>query len=190
MRRVRQVSALGFAIIILALASRAAATTPPPGFVLQESIAVPVDGSSVVSATPLLSGVTYKIRASGRFTIGPAPFGDAEYFFDTLNNLLGDTCPGVDIGLGINDPVIDSNKLPLWGAFNPANEYTIDFIGLGAPIGLNYHDCVYTDNSGSLTVEVFAPVTAVPTLSEWAQLGMAALLVGGGLVAIRKRSTT
>lgn len=32
------------------------------------------------------------------------------------------------------------------------------------------------------------PVTAVPTLSEWAQIGMAALLVGGGLLAIRKRA--
>lgn len=34
------------------------------------------------------------------------------------------------------------------------------------------------------------PVAAIPTLSEWAQIGMAALLVGGGLLAIRKRSTT
>lgn len=30
--------------------------------------------------------------------------------------------------------------------------------------------------------------TAIPTLSEWSQIGMAALLVGGGLLAIRKRS--
>ncbi|MDE2179331.1 MAG: IPTL-CTERM sorting domain-containing protein [candidate division NC10 bacterium] len=30
--------------------------------------------------------------------------------------------------------------------------------------------------------------TAISTLSEWAQLGMAALLVGGGLLAMRKRS--
>lgn len=28
----------------------------------------------------------------------------------------------------------------------------------------------------------------IPTLSEWAQIGMAVLLLGGGLLAIRKRS--
>jgi hypothetical protein len=31
--------------------------------------------------------------------------------------------------------------------------------------------------------------TSIPTLSEWAQLGMVALLMGGRLLAIRKRST-
>jgi hypothetical protein len=30
--------------------------------------------------------------------------------------------------------------------------------------------------------------TAIPTLSEWAQIGMAALLVGGGLWAMRRRA--
>ncbi len=34
-----------------------------------------------------------------------------------------------------------------------------------------------------------SPSAAIPTLSEWAQIGMAALLVGGGLLALRKRST-
>jgi hypothetical protein len=29
---------------------------------------------------------------------------------------------------------------------------------------------------------------AIPTLSEWAQIGMAALLMGGGLLALCKRS--
>jgi hypothetical protein len=33
-----------------------------------------------------------------------------------------------------------------------------------------------------------APV-GIPTLSEWAQIGMAGLLIGGGLLALRKRST-
>ncbi len=32
-----------------------------------------------------------------------------------------------------------------------------------------------------------ASATGIPTLSEWAQIGMAALLVGGGLVALRRR---
>ena len=35
-------------------------------------------------------------------------------------------------------------------------------------------------------VAVSSPATGIPTLSEWAQVGMAALLVGGGLLALRK----
>jgi len=37
--------------------------------------------------------------------------------------------------------------------------------------------------AGSLTT---TPTAGIPTLSEWAQIGMAALLVGGGLVALRR----
>ncbi len=33
-----------------------------------------------------------------------------------------------------------------------------------------------------------ASTTGIPTLSEWAQIGMAALLVGGGLLAIRRQA--
>jgi subtilisin family serine protease len=39
-----------------------------------------------------------------------------------------------------------------------------------------------------LALQAIAPA-GIPTLSEWAQIGMAALLVGGGLLALRKRST-
>lgn len=42
--------------------------------------------------------------------------------------------------------------------------------------------------SNPLGVAVSSPA-GIPTLSEWAQIGMVALLVGGGLLAIRKRST-
>ena len=35
--------------------------------------------------------------------------------------------------------------------------YTIDFAGQGSSISLNYHDCGYGDNFGSLTVEVWLP---------------------------------
>lgn len=59
------------------------------------------------------------------------------------------------------------------------------YVTWGAP--LNPHsgddDLVVLKLTGDAT-----PPADIPTLSEWAQIGMAALLVGGGLLARRKRS--
>lgn len=127
-----------------------------------ETIAVPSDGSSVSSSTSLASGTTYWIRASGAMVIGTIcshPDADAEYYCFS-QGAPTDICAGfgptVDNGIGINDSTNDSAKFPFWGLYNPAHVYTIAFVGLGAPIALNYHDCVYGDNSGSLTVEILS----------------------------------
>src|SRR5262245_40837208 len=156
------------ATALVGVAALAGAATPPTGYVLLETITVPFDGGSVTSTTSLQTGVTYKIRALGLFSIGGAGygFGDAEYAFDTLNGggNVSDTNipPEVDLGIGINDTINDIPKFPSWGSFNPSHVYTVDFVGLGAPISLNYHDSLYPDNAFSANVEIFAPVTAAP----------------------------
>ena len=43
-------------------------------------------------------------------------------------------------------------------------------------------------NTNTHTEIFVCDAVGIPTLSEWAQIGMAALLVGGGLVALRKQS--
>ena len=173
----------------------APATTPPQGFVLLETITVPADGSPVVSTHSLQPGVTYKVRALGTFVIGGAGFGygDAEYAFDAQNGNVSDSNlpPSVDLGIAINDTANDIPKFPSWGGFDPSHVYTIDFVGLGAPISLNYHDSVYSDNAFSATVEIFAPagappVAAVPTLTTWAQIILFGLLLAGGLSVLRR----
>jgi hypothetical protein len=76
------IGAITFAIALGLLVKGSEAQSPPiPGFTLLETITVPVDGSSVVSNTPLDSGVTYRLRASGTFIVGgPGDHtGDAEY---------------------------------------------------------------------------------------------------------------
>jgi len=135
-----------------------------PGYTLQETINVPVNGNLVSSTTVLDSGVTYKIQASGTFNVGGLGdgLGDAEYAnFSNPPSSLQDNCggtpDGVDLGIGINDTVNDNAKFPFWGGFESSHVYTIDFVGQGSSINLNYHDCAYTDNSGSLTVEVWRP---------------------------------
>jgi hypothetical protein len=42
--------------------------------------------------------------------------------------------------------------------------------------------------TGDGQVVITYTIAAIPTLSEWAQLGMMALLVLGGLLALRRRS--
>jgi len=136
-----------------------------PSYILQETISVPVDGSSVTSSTLLDKGITYRIRASGTFRAGgPAPgfdgLADAEYanFISppsSLQNNCGGSPSDVDLGIGINDTVDDNNKFPSWGAYDPSHVYTIDFVGQGMSISLKYHDCNYWDNVGSLVVEIF-----------------------------------
>lgn len=191
--------ALGLGVV-LGAASLASATSPPDGFVLVETIPVPRSGNVKTSTTVLQAGVTYKLRASGTITVSvgnPCPFADAEYErFDASGadscGLFGDLAfDGTDTGIGINDTVLDGAKAPKWGPYTTSHEYTIDFVGLGAAITVNYHDCpgCTGDNTGpnSLIVEIFAPVQPVPTLTQWAQILMAALLLGGGLWALRHR---
>lgn len=153
-------------MITVGLPAFAGATTPPQGYFLLETIAVPSDGSSVVSTHTLQAGTAYKIRASGIFVIGGAGYGygDAEYAFNEQNGNVSDTNvpPEVDLGIAIDDTVNDIPKFPSWGSFNPSHEYTIDFAGAGAPVSLNYHDSLYTDNGFSATVEIFAPGSPPP----------------------------
>lgn len=152
-----------------------------PGHTLVETVIVPVTGASVLSTTVLATGVTYKLRASGTFAIGgicsPA---DSEYAcFD--NPPVIDKCinEGTDIGIGVNDTVLDAEKSPFWGEFAADHIYTINFVGLEAPINLDYHDCAFSDNSGSLTVEIFAPLPQpVPVLGAFGRVLLGACLLG------------
>ncbi len=113
-----------------------------------------------MSLTTLQNGVTYKIRGCGTVALandGRPDDGDAEYQFEpTPDHMPANNVPPncVDVGIGINDTVNDASKFPSWGAFSPTHNYTINFIGLGAPIGLDFHDC-FGDNVGSLTVLIF-----------------------------------
>ena len=191
-----------FEFLMLGLTATAWATAPPAGFMTQETLTVPVDGSTIASATTLQAGTTYLLRVTGTFTIAtpPCPLADGEFARFEVNN----TCalPGTpqdfvgpyDIGVGINSAIANNNKGITWSTtFDPTHQYTASFVGLGAPIGVNYHDILYTDNSGSLTLEIFAPQTQpiptqpIPTLTEWGLLALLALVVGSGVWMLRHR---
>jgi len=120
------------------------------------------------SKAKLAKGKHYILRASGTCTIGPptdaSPIdsSDAEYAFlpsdpfdlSSVVDRCGSRGANIEFGIGVDDPDIDSEKTPHWGDYNPSHVYSIDFVGKGATIGLNFHDCVYRDNEGELQVEI------------------------------------
>jgi hypothetical protein len=91
--------------------------------------------------------------------LADAEYADFSNIPSSLQNNCGYSPSGVDLGIGINDQVNDNNKLPFWGDYDPSHVYTVDLVGQGMPITVNYHDCDYHDNSGSLRVDVFRPTT-------------------------------
>ena len=134
---------------------------PPSGFTPLETVLVPVDGTSVQSLVALKAGVIYKLRASGTAVARGSVLADAEYAFDandgSVINNQGNFSLDVDLGIGVNDPLNSNNKFPFWGNFDPTHTYTINFVGQGLPISLNYHGSFQADSSRSLTVEIFRP---------------------------------
>jgi hypothetical protein len=141
----------------------AACDDDPPGmdagidaggeFVVLEEISVPVSSGTVPSANELLAGVTYRLRASGTFNAGQDTFGDAEYIGFTTGTPV-DTQSGIDIGLAVNDTVVDGTRMPKWGAYRDTHVYEADFVGNGTPIVAQFHDATYGNNNGSLTLTI------------------------------------
>ena len=129
-----------------------AAPDAPPVWTVIEMFAVNTASSTGrTSATVLANGVTYRLRVSGTATVIDGITGDGEYY-DFANPKDLACCE--DVGIGIDDPTVDTNTTPNWGPYNPQHVYTIDFVGKGATIRAVYQDTVYGNNSGSLMLEI------------------------------------
>ncbi|MEO6599368.1 MAG: choice-of-anchor C family protein [Polyangiaceae bacterium] len=149
-------------------------TLTPEGYSRVERILVPTDGSSVASQTPLEFGRTYKVRAWGTFKSGGPGDGlsDAEYNdFSASPKSIFDTCNNVDTGIAINAAGATA-KATHWGTECASHAYTLDVVGQGAPLKLNFHDCALGDNHGTLTVDVLAPAPSCPGASALTPLAV------------------
>ena len=105
------------------------------------------------STTVLDVGVTYRLRVSGTAVVIDGIVGDGEYYdFGNPKDLA--CCE--DVGIGIDDPVVDTNTTPNWGPYNAQHVYEIEWVGTGAQIKAVYQDTVYGNNSGSLMLEILA----------------------------------
>jgi hypothetical protein len=85
--------------------------------------------------------------------------GDADYYWaDDLPDITrGDSAGGVDLGLAINDTTIDNNRSPDWGSYTDSHVYETTMAGTGATLTAQFHDPEYSNNSGSLSLEIWGP---------------------------------
>jgi hypothetical protein len=134
---------------------------------LVETVVVPSNGTLVSSAMTLASGKPYKLQASGIYTFAPgwlpaAGIADAEYSLrapgsynpsPTPQWVSGDVFPGSLNGY--LEVKIDSANVT-WGAFDSSHVYTVTYTGTGSQLTAKIWDDYYGDNSGSITVKIYA----------------------------------
>ena len=125
---------------------------PTSEWIVVEEISVPVSSAGVTSVRELTAGVSYRLRATGTYTAALDTIGDAEYTFNA--GKPEDTLANVDVGLAVNDLVVDGTRAIKWGPYTDTHVYEIDFIGTGSPIAAQLHDTTYANNTGSLTLTI------------------------------------
>ncbi len=118
-----------------------------------ETLMVPVRGEPVTSMLVLQQGVRYRLRASGMAYVALQTFGDAEYY-DFNNGPPIDGAVGLDIGLAVNDSVIDGTRTPRWGAYSDTHVYEVEWTGDGAPIVAQFHDGNTANHIGELALAI------------------------------------
>jgi len=125
------------------------AKTCPPGKSIG-SVTVPANGTAV--NTPVLTaGQNFRLRATGFWTSNATHGEDAFADFELANpTAVVTTFQGVRLGLTVNGGGVDG-----WGSYNTNHVYERTVAGQGTSVALAMGDVVFTDNSGSVTVDVF-----------------------------------
>src|SRR5918993_108236 len=113
------------------------------------AVSVPATGTTV--NTPVLTqGQRYRLRASGFWnsnaTHGQDAFADFEVATPTT---FVTTFQGVRLGLAV-----DGGSADVWGSYTTSHVYEQVVVGQGRALALAMTDLVFTDNSGSVLVEV------------------------------------
>lgn len=115
------------------------------------------NGDGVTTVNELESGKSYELRASGTFDYSSDVYdeADAEWFEKAGGWIKGETGIYSDktnvIDVSVNgDPVNDD-----WGSYNPEHTYTLPYTGTGDTLHLFIYDTNYTDNAGSIRVDIY-----------------------------------
>ncbi|HUS63428.1 MAG TPA: hypothetical protein VMZ28_02755 [Kofleriaceae bacterium] len=130
---------------------------------LVEHIDVPVQNAPIVASnTTLTTGTTYELRASGTVVLSDAQnlSADAEYWWqDTSPGTTADSASfgdtTIDVGLAINDTVVDGTTNPAWGPFAATHIYSFLYVGEGTTITAQFHDLNAANNSGTLSLDIY-----------------------------------
>ena len=129
----------------------------PPGTVLA-MLTIPVDGTIVTTSRTFAAGEPLRLRASGTFVIqsGAGTLADAEYWNWNIA-APEDLASPVDMGIAVDDLTPDYTKTPHFGAYSDSHVYEAPWTGTGGTLSARLFDGNYSNNTGSLTLEVLAP---------------------------------
>lgn len=158
------------------------AAPPPPPASCPDNAAptlvetVPVDSASVspaLSAASLLNGQQYLLVSSGTWQ-NSLNVADTEYASTDswATHMDGYNIDPYLLGAGEFDLQVNGGFVD-WGAYNTAHEYSYLYTGTGAAVSLGVFDgdsttntansSWYGDNSGSLSVRIYACASPAPT---------------------------
>jgi uncharacterized repeat protein (TIGR01451 family) len=149
-----------FTIVALVLATGLAlvpvAASGSSAWVELETLTVDAKGAVATSTTTLLNGVSYKIKASGTYSAGASITADAEYSSGPVSYAWQEPVEGYEyLGVNLLDLKVDGAFVN-WGAYNASHVYTLDYAGIGSTVSFQIYDTYSPNNSGSLTVKIYA----------------------------------
>ena len=122
--------------------------------VLIDTVTVYPNGTPYDSHVTLEAGKHYRLEASGTFTYNSAlDWADAEWYLKSGVIVKGDTEGSKPYVLDISIDGYSINRD--WGDYNPLHVYTMLFDGTGSTIAFSIYDSAYSDNKGSLTVDIY-----------------------------------
>lgn len=128
------------------------------GLLLVEEMSVAVDCTVITSQKTLTDGVRFQLSVDGVASLGDDVDADAEFFWFRANpQQIMDDSSGIEIGLAIDDMVIDDARTPDWGAYRSDHRYEVEFIGRGAAINVQFHDSACSNNTGILELAILEP---------------------------------
>lgn len=141
---------------------------PATGFRLVESVVI--DSTSLTGGAFTLENTanytTYKVVVSGDVLVDTkGTRADAEFAsFSSATT----TFSGENIGIRFEDATISTinGAGDIWGPYSPSHVYSRSMTTIGTHPTIIFHDPVYTDNTGSFTVDVYeivAPQDLVAT---------------------------
>lgn len=131
------------------------------GMYYLETVTVPAnDTDGVTSIASLENGKAYKFKASGTANAGDGIEFDADYSFRTPSSVAWTDAVSTYESYG--DTLLDlmvNGGFVNWGsAFDPSHTYSYNMTGTGAPVTFGVNDVYYPNNTGNLTVDIYAQI--------------------------------
>lgn len=132
---------------------------------LVETVIVPAtQDTDIFSSTSLINGRTYILKAKGTADAGDSIIFDARYSFRTPTSVTWTDAVSTYEGLGVSLLDLLVNGTTPWGNYSSSHEYETSIIGTGAPISLKINDTYAVNNTGNLSVDIYAcnPINISP----------------------------